>query len=231
MEQGRALGESAGDFRLGLGIARRLQTSEIMQEHHHIRTGDGVPTALHADALHRVGAVAQACGIDDVQGHALDLDGLADLVSRRARNGRNDGQLGPRQCVEQGALAHIRLPCQHHLESFAQQCALPRLGLHLLQRLLQSLQTPLRLCLAQKVDVFLGKIERGLDQQAQLDQLGGQCAHRLRQLAGQRPGGAASSRLGAGLDQIGHALGLRQIEFAVEKRAPGELAGLRHPQA
>jgi hypothetical protein len=39
---------------------------------------------------------AQAGGVDHVQRHAFDLDGLADAVARGARDRRDDGQLGAR---------------------------------------------------------------------------------------------------------------------------------------
>ena len=47
---------------------------------------------------------AQAGGVDDVQRHALDLQALAELVARGARDGRDDGQLCPGQGIEQELL-------------------------------------------------------------------------------------------------------------------------------
>ena len=51
-----------------------------------------------------------------------------------------------------------------------------------------------------------------------------------RELARQRTRGRARSGLGAGVDQVGHGLGLRQVELAVEERARRELAGLGRSQ-
>ena len=68
-----------------------------MQEQHRIGLFDLAPGALDADLLHLVhaGAVAQARGVDHVQRHAFDLDGLLHQVARGAGNGGHDGQLGP----------------------------------------------------------------------------------------------------------------------------------------
>jgi hypothetical protein len=52
-----------------------------------------------------------------------------------------------------------------------------------------------------------------------------------REGAGQRTAGRAGGRLGAGVDQVGHRLGLGQVELVVEEGALGELAGLGQAQA
>ena len=80
---------------------------EIMQEQDGIRGLDFVPGTGNTDHFHFVRAVAQARGVDHVQGNALDLDGLLHPVPRGASNGRHDGQLGTGQGIEQRGLPHI----------------------------------------------------------------------------------------------------------------------------
>jgi hypothetical protein len=60
-----------------------------------------------------VGAVAQAGGVDHMHRHTFDLDGLLHLVAGGSGDGRDDGQLGTRQRVEQGRLAGIGLAGDH----------------------------------------------------------------------------------------------------------------------
>ncbi len=59
---------------------------QVVQEQHRIGAFDLAPGARDADLLDLVGAVAQAGGIDHMQRHALDLDGLRHHVAGGARD-------------------------------------------------------------------------------------------------------------------------------------------------
>ena len=78
----------------------------------------------------------------------------------------------------------------------------------------------------QHIEFLFGKIESRFHQHAQLDQLLQQLFDCARELATQRAQRAACGAVCGGLDQVGHALGLGQVELVVEKRAAGEFAGL-----
>ena len=166
-----------------------------------------------------------------MQRHAFDLDGLRHLVARGARDRRDDGQLRPRQGVEQRAFARIRLAGDHHLDTFAQQGALARALHHRGQGGAQLVELAVSIGLLQKVDFFFGEIERGFYQHAQVHQSIAQAVDFLREGARQRTTGAARSGLGAGVDQIGNGLGLCQVDLVVQKCALGELARLSQTQA
>jgi hypothetical protein len=140
-------------------------------------------------------------------------------VARGAGHRRDDGQLGAGQRVEQRALARIRLARDHHLDAFAQQRALLRALHHGGQLRLQPFELAVGVGLLQEVDLFFGKVERGLDQHAQVDQRVAQRVDLARELARQRTRGAAGRGLGAGVDQVGDRLGLRQVDLAVEEGA------------
>ena len=141
VNHGNALGHFLGHGACYIGVTsyvfRSIRTLQVMQEQHRVGPGNFVPGAGDADALHLVLAVAQAGGVDDVQGHTFDLDGLLHLVAGGACNGGDDGQLGPRQRVEQRAFTGIGLACDHHLDALAQQRALARPLHHRGQCLLQ----------------------------------------------------------------------------------------------
>ena len=109
---------------VGSYVFGSIAACEIVQHQHRIGGVDGFPGAGNADLLHLVGAVTQTGGVDHVQRHALDLYGLLHLVAGGARNGGDDGQLGPSQCVEQRAFARVGLACNHHPDAFAQQGSL-----------------------------------------------------------------------------------------------------------
>ena len=130
-----------------------------------------VPRARNANALDliHVGVVAQSCRVDDVQRHAFDLNGLLHHITRGARNGRDDGQLGTGQRIEQGAFACVGLARNDHANALTQQRALTGLLRHTQEVGLQAVQLTLGIGLFQKVDVFFGKVQRGFHQHAQVD--------------------------------------------------------------
>ena len=64
-------------------------------------------------------------------------------------------------------------PDQHDVQSVAQHRALLRPPQHVVERRAHPRQATRRVGLFQEVDLFLGEVERGLDQCAQLDQLRG----------------------------------------------------------
>ena len=218
-----------GVLGLVVGVADARQ---VVQEQHHVRIRDRVPAAGHADALDLVLGVAQARRVADVQRHALDLDGLAQLVPRRARDRRHDRQLGAGQRVQQRALADIRLPRQHDLDALAQDRALAAAIEQRLHPLQQPAQLAQRIGLLEEIDLLLGEVQGGFDQHPQLDQAVAQPADLAAERTGQRPTGAARGGFGAGVDQVGDGLGLRQVQLAVEEGAARELTrlGQPHPQ-
>ena len=79
-----------------------------------------------------------------------------------------------------------------------------------------------RIGLLQKVDFLFREIQRGFDQHAQVDQRVAQHMDPVREHAGQRTAGASGCGFGAGIDQVGHRLGLGQIELVVEEGPLGE---------
>ena len=80
---------------------------------------------------------------------------------------------------------------------------------------------------AQEVDLLVGKVERRLGEHPELDQRVGERAYLARELAGEASRGGASRRCGRRVDQVGDALGLGEVELAVQERARGEFARAR----
>ncbi len=210
---------------------RRPIDVRIDQPQDHVRPADLAPCALDADLLHRVGRVTQARSIDDVQRNAFDLDRLAQGVPRRAGDLGDDRPLLAGKLVQQAGLAHIRLAHQHHVEAAAQQGALPRAVEHAFELRAQFRQPRQRACLLQEFDLFLGKIQRRLDQHAQVDQAVANAVDLLGKTARQRSHRRARRSGGRGLDQVGHAFGLREVQLAVQEGTAGEFTRLRQSRA
>ena len=132
----------------------------------------------------RVLGLAQAGGVDDVQGHALDLDRFAHRIARRAGDLGDDGGLESGQLIEQARLADVRLTDQHDRQPFAQQRALACLCAHGLQARFEPVEPAKRVGLLEKIDLLFGKIQRRLDQHAQADQAFDEFGNARRKRAG-----------------------------------------------
>ena len=199
---------------------------QVMQKNHRIRLGDGVPAAANADALYLVSGLAvgaQAGCVHDVQRHAFNLDGLADLVAGGAGHAGDDGQLSPGQRIEQAAFAHVGLAGQHHLQALAQQHALAGAGHHVGQGGVNGVELAVGVGTLQKVNLFFGEVQRGLHQRTQAHGALAQGVDLVGERAGQAAPGRARCGLGAGVDQVGHGFGLGQVQLVVQEGALGEL--------
>ena len=156
---------------------------QIMQKQDSVGRLNGAPGVRDANLFDLVVAFAQASRIDHVNRDTLDLDGLLHLVPGRAGNRGHDCQLGTGQGIEQGRLARIGLPRNHHLDAFAQQGPLAGALPDRVQRLMQTQQLPLGICFLQKINLFLGKVQGGFDQHSQVNQGVTQCVY----IAGKGP--------------------------------------------
>ena len=78
------------------------------------------PGALDADLLDGVVGVAQAGGVDEVDGYAFDADLLDDAVAGGAGDGGDDGNFGAGQGVEQAGLADVGCAGKHDVQTLAQ---------------------------------------------------------------------------------------------------------------
>ena len=80
-----------------------MTARQVVQKQDSICASNLGPSALNANLLYLINAFAfaQACGINDVNRHAFNLNGLLHHIARGACNGGDDGQLGTRQGIEQ----------------------------------------------------------------------------------------------------------------------------------
>ena len=81
---------------------------------------------------------------------------------------------------------------------------------------------------AERVERFVGEIDRGFDLHAHREQRRRQRIHALREFAVERAPRRTRGAHVAGRDQVGDRLGLGEVELAVEERAFAEFARARH---
>ena len=171
--------------------------------------------------------LAQAGGVDDGQRDPGDLHRPLDGVARRAGHRRHDRGVLAHQPVEQARLADVGSADQHDDEParqpYAGRCAPEQRG----QRCAERRELACGIGGAQELDVLVGKIEGRLGEHAQLRDGVDQRADFARELAREAAHRRARRRCRGGLDVVGHALRLREVELAVQERPARELAGLR----
>ena len=166
-----------------------------------------------------------------MQGHAADLDSLADNIARGAGRCTDQRHLLSAQPVQQAGFADIRPSHQHDVSAFAQQAALLRQLEDFVQFITQRLQLRIAPGNVWHGKLFFREIQHGFDQHAQPDQILHQFAYGLGKLALQRAHGTARGLAGGGGNQISHAFRLRQIKLVVEESALGKLAWLSQARA
>ena len=99
----QAIGQCRGNFGVGAVVIGLAHTGQVVQEQHRIGVFNLAPGPGHANLFHLVHAIAlaQARGVDHVQGHAFDLNGLLHHIAGGARHRRDNRELCPRQRIEQ----------------------------------------------------------------------------------------------------------------------------------
>src|SRR5258706_9881411 len=151
-----------------------------------IGVSDHLPGARDADCLDLVGSVSQTGRIDDVHGHALDLNGLTHCVPRGAGNFSDDGKVLSGQPVEERRFPYVRLAGQYDLEPAAKDTALTAAGERAPNIFLQVPQAPVGVLPVYLVDFLLGKIQGRFHQRAQLDEALRKVSDHLREFPAER---------------------------------------------
>src|SRR5690348_8111744 len=182
------------------------------------------PDAFGFDLV--VGRVAEACGVEDVQRHTVDVDPLADYIAGRAGYGRDDGCVISRESIQEARLPRVWTAGDHDGHAFAKQAALPGTLLDALEMLAHGLKALGQLAVCKEVDFLLRKVDRRLDVGTQIDDGLGEAAHHVGELALQRAHGRAHGFPGAGIDEVGNGFGLGEIELVVEESPLREFARL-----
>ena len=199
--------------------------------HNDIGTPDFGPGAFDAEGFDAILSLPKPRRVGYRHRHALQEDLLRDFVARGSGDIRHDGDVFARKRIEQAGLADVGLPRQNHMQAFAQDKALPGLLENVTEIGLQAGKAIACPVFFEKLDFFLGEIQRCLDEHAQLDDSVGQRMNAARKLPAHRRRGRARRRLGGCVNQIGDRFRLRQIDFVVQERTQGEFPRLREPQA
>ena len=135
------------------------------------------------------------------------------------------------ECIEETRLAGIRSSGEYQRAAVVQQPPLLRGRLERAEVELEPCQSLLDAALTEQFEVLVGKVDRRLDVAAQFYQRRFQTRNLGRELAAERIERRARSSRRTGADQVGHRLGLRQIELVVQERALRELSRPRRARA
>ena len=218
LRRGRQRVEQA-QVRFGMGI--------VADQHGKVGALEFGACAAHAFHLDRVGRFAQAGGVDQGQGDAIEMDRFAQHVACGAGDLGDDRALAGGQTVEQAGLAGIRSADDDHVQAVEQAHAAPARGEDVIELVAQALEIAEHGRVGQKVDFLFGEIDGRLDPDAQAYDALGEGVHLSRKVAFETAHGGARGGFGAARDQVGDRFGLGQVDLAVEEGTLGELAGPR----
>ena len=173
--------------------------------------------SLNANAFDVVTGLTQTRSIHKPQRNAMDLDNLLDRVAGGTRSGADNGTLKAKQDIQQAAFTNIRSTRNDCPRTMTQNAALLGRGDEFLRTPEHSIDAPKQISPSFGRDVFLGKINVGLDMGKHRDDLllhrGGFAANGTTKLLI----GSTESQRALRVDQIHDGLGLGEIHFSVQK--------------
>ena len=205
-----------------------VQRRRIDHPHDDLRPLDGAHRPLDPHPFEAVLRMADPRRVEDAERDPVDRQPLLDYIARRAGDFRDHRPLLLQQLVEQRRFSDIRRPNDRYgdplLEGVAEgeRAAQPlRLGVDLLQQRRE-------LAAVGEIDLLLAEVELQFEQGREVHQPLAQPVERRRVAAAQLVRRQRMGGPGGGGDQIGHRLGLCQIEFPVEVGAAREFARPGH---
>ena len=181
--------------------------------------------ALDADAFDVVEAFAEAGGVDEAEGDAVDLDDFFDGVAGGSGGGADDGAFEAEEAVEEAAFADVGFANDDGAGAVSEDAALFRgieqgagAGEELIEAGLEG-------GAGVGGDVFLGEVDVGFDVGEDVDKRGAEGFGFATDGTGELFVGGADGEGALGVDEVHDGLGLGEVHFAVKEGALGEFAG------
>jgi hypothetical protein len=181
--------------------------------------------ALDADAFDVVEAFAEAGGVDEAKGDAVDLDDFFDGVAGGSGGGADDGAFEAEEAVEEAAFANVGFANDDGAGAVSEDAALfgrieqgAGAGEELIEAGLEG-------GAGVGGDVFLGEVDVGFDVGEDVDERGAEGFGFAPDGTGELFVGGADGEGALGVDEVHDGLGLGEVHFAVEEGALGEFAG------
>ncbi len=147
----------------------------INHKQHAVGLLNFLPRAFNTDTLHFIVSVAQACGVDDMQRHAVDVDMLAQDVTGGAGNVGHNRGFTARQGVQQARFPGVWTTGNHDLHPFTQQAALTRFGAHRIEVGNHIVELRFDFSIGKEVDLFV----REVDSRFHIDAQVSKCFHKV----------------------------------------------------
>ena len=185
----------------------------------------------NALGLDAVRVLAQARGVDELDGQAVDIDALAQYVPGCTGDLGHDRRFLARQAVHEAGLARIGFADDHDLVAVAHHAPDGRPGQQRPECRLAGCKPFAEFVVCQEVDLFLGEVDGRLDVHADGRELLGKLVDGFGKSAAQRAQRGSRRLLGTAVDQVGDGLRLREIELVIQECTLGELPGLCPPCA
>ena len=193
--------------------------------------GEGLTGALDAELFDFFEGVAEAGGVDEFEGDAVEGDALGDEVAGGAGDGGDDCAIALDEAIEERAFAGVGAPDDGHGKSVMNDAAPSEGGFEGGERRDKRVDAAGDFVLRSDVDIVFAEVDAGFEKGDEFDEglLDGSDAAAER--ASHLTGGLAGLGEGLGFDEVANGFGLGEVELAGEEGALGEFAGVGEASA
>ena len=176
-------------------------------------------------ALDVAGGVAQAGGVDEAEGDAIEVEGLFDGVAGGAGLGADDGAVGAEEGVEKGGLAGVRGTGEDDEGALAEEAALTPGGKEGVGAVGKVGETFAGLVGEVGRELAFIEVQQVLDVCGEGEGVVVERREGVGEAAVEVGAGGLLGAGGLGGDEVGDGFGLSEVEASIEEGAAGEFAG------
>lgn len=188
--------------------------------------GEHLAGAQDAGVLEEVLGRADACGIDEADGDAAEIDDFLEGVAGGAGEMADDGALVTEEAIEQAGFAGIGRAADDGAQALAEDVALISGAQEPGDLRAGGIDAREELRARRGVDVLVGEIDVGLDVGEDAEEALAQGDDVAAEAAFELLGGGAEGEICLSADEVHDRLGLGEVHFSVEEGAPCEFAGV-----
>lgn len=215
-------GADAGGSRL---VIAEEGTAGVEYENDGVGAFERAGASFDAQGFDEIVRVAQAGGVAEDDGDAVEVEGLLKDVAGGAGDLGDDGAVGAEQRVHERGLADVGTADQGNADAVALHDSAAGGGESVLKTPVQRVQRGGQEGTVHGWDFVFVEVDFGFHLGQEVEAGGAHLADGIGETSSQLIGGDGESGGRWGGDEVGDGLGLGEVEATVEEGAEGELAG------
>ena len=205
-----------------------VHNTRVAEQHHDAGFLCLLVAAFNAEFLNGVAGFTDTSGVDEPEQHAAERDRLFHRIARGSGDLAHDRPVLLQQRVKQGALAAVGRADNGHGDALLHRVAVTETVDEIATDGDEFVDERQQIIALGELHVLFTEVEFQFNKRAEVNELLAQRFDLPAVAATQLLQRQGVCGLAAACDQIGHGLGLAQVELAVQEGTQRELAGLRH---